>query len=883
MGPTQFSDPPKKPIALHIGIDSSASVEPDSLKQERSNLKQRLSPYLLKHQIVPDYFFLNGKSPVFVSEQEIEEQLYKEKGLSSPIYRSLMDVLALRTSEKSHRYIVLSDGNDTERSIDDLRNFALQPVWWVPLKSRTQDLMFVRALQIPKSALTNQQVSIEALVESKVAGKATIRLLENEKEIESRPVQLQEGLNLFDLAYENSVPGRYMLTLVVEPEAKDPIPGNNSARATLRVFDQNSILLVAQETGDAKNLQMLIEGMNIGVKTVSSEEFKDLPLEGYSAILLIDTEKSALNQSLEDRIRDYVLNGGGFGVLGGKRSFGLGGWFRSTLEEVMPVFCPPRSYRRSVAMLLIIDSSGSMLAEDAAIWSDPQKLMRFLATASDQEKPIYVAKQAAKQVLSELLGIEVGVLNFSDNVSVAVPLMRVTEGNLPYLVSGIDSIQAGGGTRFHPALTGGLSMVSGRGYQEVHMILFSDGVPSDRAYLPDILTRLKQEKVNLSTIAFGKGAAVSLLRSMAEETGGKFYASDSMTGMKGVFEQAVERVFGPPVRTGEILTQVHGSQNLIEDADKLKLPLLKGIVSTSPKERAEIILLADMGEPLLALWQFGLGQSFVWTSDVSGQWSSEWMGTDAFAQVFSRLIAKILRREHDPMDFRTSIDGNQLQMRLRAIDEEGNYMDNLSVSAEIRADSEPDRIVRQMDLSFSGDGEYASAVSLPQSGSYTIRLQVSGSGADWEHSTRVEVPVDTELSFKGENEALFLALTKDNGASVLNAKSPLEPIFLEDAQTQSVRSLSYASYPLALAIFLLCVEVLLRRSRVLDQISTEKIEDEARKRNLCQSYLDQARASLKHGETKDAEKFYLAAHRTAKQLNDPSLLQAVWQEYRAKI
>jgi hypothetical protein len=192
-------------------------------------------------------------------------------------------------------------------------------------------------------------------------------------------------------------------------------------------------------------------------------------------------------------------------------------------------------------------------------------------------------------------------------------------------------------------------------------------------------------------------------------------------------------------------------------------------------------------------------------------------------------------------------------------------------------------VIRQLDLGFSGDGEYASSLSLPQSGAYTVRLQVSGSGINWEHFTKVEVPVDTELSFQGENVALFQALRKDNPNSVLQKDTSLDSIFVEETQMQSVKSYSYASYPLALAIFLLCVEILLRRSRVLDNISNEKLEEDTRRRNLCQSYLDQARSAIKHGDMVDAEKFYLAAHRTAKQLKDPLLLQSVWQEYRAKI
>ena len=74
-------------------------------------------------------------------------------------------------------------------------------------------------------------------------------------------------------------------------------------------------------------------------------------------------------------VRSYVQDlGGGLIMIGGDQAFGLGGYYKTTVEEILPVRSDfeKEKEKPSLAMILVIDKSGSMggqkieMAKDAA-------------------------------------------------------------------------------------------------------------------------------------------------------------------------------------------------------------------------------------------------------------------------------------------------------------------------------------------------------------------------------------------------------------------------------------------------------------------------------------------------------------------------------------
>jgi hypothetical protein len=55
------------------------------------------------------------------------------------------------------------------------------------------------------------------------------------------------------------------------------------------------------------------------------------------------------------------------------------------------------------------------------------------------------------------------------------------------------------------------------------------------------------------------------------------------------------------------------------------LPQLQGYVATTPKPAAQVVLISNLGGPVLTVWQYGLGRVVAWTSDALGLWTADWL------------------------------------------------------------------------------------------------------------------------------------------------------------------------------------------------------------------------------------------------------------------
>src|SRR5678815_4586448 len=68
---------------------------------------------------------------------------------------------------------------------------------------------------------------------------------------------------------------------------------------------------------------------------------------------------------------------------------------------------------------------------------------------------------------------------------------------------------------------------------------------------------------------------------------------------------------------------------MIEGTGVENAPPLRGYVTTKPKPTSEVVLISDLGEPILARWRHGAGNVVAWTSDVKNRWSCLLYTSDA--------------------------------------------------------------------------------------------------------------------------------------------------------------------------------------------------------------------------------------------------------------
>jgi hypothetical protein len=104
-----------------------------------------------------------------------------------------------------------------------------------------------------------------------------------------------------------------------------------------------------------------------------------------------------------------------------------------------------------------------------------------------------------------------------------------------------------------------------------------------------------------------------------------------------------------PIVEGAITPRQVGADATLSSVASGGLPQLGGYLVTSPKDLAEVLLVSDAADPLLARWQYGLGRAVAWTSDLRGRWSDAWVQWPGTAQVFSELVGWTIAPAQGPL------------------------------------------------------------------------------------------------------------------------------------------------------------------------------------------------------------------------------------------
>ena len=150
-------------------------------------------------------------------------------------------------------------------------------------------------------------------------------------------------------------------------------------------------------------------------------------LEGllaFDAVVLADVPATELRPIQLEYLKRYVGEfGGGLAMLGSENSFGLGGYYRSPIEEVLPLTSRFVLKKEALlAMALVIDKSGSM-----------------------NGLPIELARHASRAA-AELLGDNDQIAVIGHDSNAVVVLEMTPASNRGMIADSIDSLQAGGGT-----------------------------------------------------------------------------------------------------------------------------------------------------------------------------------------------------------------------------------------------------------------------------------------------------------------------------------------------------------------------------------------------------------------------------------------------------
>jgi uncharacterized membrane protein len=594
-------------------------------------------------------------------------------------------------------------------------------------------------------------------------------------------------------------PGTAKLRARLVAAAPDRHPENDEGVLAVATAREPRVLALEGAPTAAASFAHALEAERIAVDVRSA---RGLPaLERYDLVVLADVPRAALGERELAALESFVQAGGGLLVTGGADAFGSGGWQGTRLEALLPVLLdlPEREDEATLALALAIDRSGSMAGAK-------MDLTKEAARATVEMLPP-----------SDLIAISV----FDSQAAPIVHLQRAS--NRVRILSDIGRIQASGGTNILAGLREAFDELAPARARKKHIILLTDG-QSPYEGIPDLIDAAAAQRITISAIGIGDGADQAQLRMIASRGGGRFVQTRDPTTLPRIFSRETSEVSRRSIVEEPTPVRVSKRAEALAGVPLESAPALGGYAVTRPRPRAELLLTAPNGAPLLARWQVGLGSVAAWTSDVGPRWSASWMRWPPFAKFWAQVTRATMRRRaanHFPL--RAMLDGDRVGLAVDAVGPDDRFLSGLDASVAVTAVAArgPAPAERRIALAETAPGHYEGAFAAGfDSGALLFQGTLTRAGAPVGDTTgRLALPFAPELrpsapaagddSDALRGPALLAAATARTGGRIL--ENPLDLLDPGPDRRETRQPLRTPVLVAAMALFL--VDVLLRRVR----------------------------------------------------------------------
>jgi len=682
------------------------------------------------------------------------------------------------------RLVLFSDGNENiGDSIAAL--LAARPLGVsldvVPLGvERTGDVS-VQKLGLPANIKKGQTFDAKIFANSDKAQAAKVRLFRNDQLLGEQKVQLEAGKNLFTFPQTLKDAGFYGYSVQVEVEG-DTVPQNNKASSFVSVRGDPRVLIVSSDPAQDRTLAAALGSGKLEVSLVGPDKVPATlaEMQSYDEIVLSNIAAGDLGrelmQLLQSAVRDFGI---GLVVIGGDQSFAAGGYRHTPLEEALPLDMELSSKKvlPKGALGLVMHgmefANGNQVARDIGIAA--------LDALGPQDEMGVWLWDGVDKALFDLQPVR-------DKGKLASAIAGMNQGDLP-------SFQ-GLMTLADEALQKSTANIK-------HLIVFSDGDPG--APSDTLMKDLAAHKITVSTVMIGGHVQPTTMIKMAELGNGRFYDVKSAAQLPQIFIKEAAVILKSAIIEDPFKPQLAASTELVRGIDGGSYPVLRGYVATTSKPRAEVPLVSDKGDPVLAHWQFGLGRAVAFTSDARPKWAQDWMAWGQFQQFWSQTANWALRRV-DTADFNTevSVENGQGVISVEALDPQGNYRNFLDLRTTVVS---PKGARVDVALVQTGPGRYEAKFPTKEVGAYLLNLtETRGGKLVGSQVLGASVNYSPEFNAAEPNLDLLRRLAEAGGGKVLDMAVD-NPFLLGRLKTFQPRDLWEAMLRLLVVLFVLDVGV----------------------------------------------------------------------------
>ena len=773
------------------GLTKATDYVNEALKSRDGNQQSGLIAFTDKAEVV-QALLKNGDEPdAELKLTEVKQtwlETDEDAGDTTNIAQAIETAWGIFPANANKRIVLITDGVETRGDAVHTalrgKDFGIQ-IDTVPIYPSDEPEVMVQKLDMPAQVKQGAPFNVEVLIHSNHEDVAEIRLFKNKFEVAKQEARLEEGENRVIFTQTAMDSGTLTYDALCR-STKDTRYDNNRALGIVSVSGKPKVLLIDENESQARYLTRALEDAKIRVDVRNGlgvpNELADL--QNYELVIFSNVPANRLTQNQMELIRTYVQDlGGGFMMLGSENSFGLGGYYKTPIEAILPVHTDTEKKKEtpSLAMVLVIDKSGSMGGIK-----------------------IELAKAAARATV-ELLGKrdKIGVVAF-DGSPFWIAEMHDASDKL-YLSDQIGSITASGGTNLYPALEQAYFALTETTAKLKHVIVLSDGQSQDGDWY-GIASSMRNERITISTVGIGSGADMNLLGNLANWGGGRDYFTQDPYSIPQIFAKETVTASKSAIIDEPFIPQRIKPTQVLSGIDLELAPFLLGYVATQPRPTAEVFLVSDRGDPLLASWQYGLGKSVAFTSDAKARWASDWLDWGGYGKFWTQLVRDTMRKA-TLSNFQAEIKKEKgiAHLAIDALDDAGDFLNQLENDVSLIS---PDLKKKQLAVTQTAPGRYELDFPTQDVGPYFLNvMQKQGGEVVNTQVTGTVVSYPQEYLVHNADDALLTQLAAVSGGK-FNASA--EDAFRPPEKQVALRIHLWRPF-LITALFLLLVDIALRR------------------------------------------------------------------------
>ncbi|MFC4991749.1 VWA domain-containing protein [Rubritalea tangerina] len=572
------------------------------------------------------------------------DALVKEAGSETEVYRgskkltrtrlALEHVAALASEERPSRVLLFTDGYSTEPLGDVVRKMNAQgiPLDYRLVREDMTDDFRVARIELPERVQVREPFVMGVTVRGFEDGLVPLRIYQNGKMI-SKPgaqVRVLNGVGKAEFSTRLQQSGAYEFAAEIVPET-DTHRGNNKAVKWVEVAGGPRVLLASKYTGDPVAKALREQGLEVK-QVFTPLDLKVGQLSGARAVVFNNIAAHEVPADFLDALDFFVREqGGGFMMVGGKHSFGSGGYFQSSIDSLLPISMELKEDQRklAVAMAVVLDRSGSMGAPAG-------KGTKMDLANSGTENAI------------KLLGAQDSVAVYAvDSGTHTVVKQQGILGNKDKMIKRVRRIKSqGGGIYVYTGLKDAWSELKKVPIATKHMILFADAADAEEpGGYKKLIEQMNQKGATISVIGLGSRSDTDakFLEDIAKRGKGRVFFTNKPMDIPKLFAQETVTL-----ARSAFVEEVTGAQATGHWSDVSPKPMgwlakVGGYNLSYAREDATVSLISrdEYKAPLIAHARRGIGRTAAVSFPLGGEFSEEvraWEQYGDFVQTISRWL-----------------------------------------------------------------------------------------------------------------------------------------------------------------------------------------------------------------------------------------------------